>query len=168
MTKLDYRRLNQVSFGKRIRKRRKELGMTLEGLAEVIDSSSNFIGNVENGKKGISLQNFIILCQALDISADSLLFDVEDHDDNAKSSTVNENGDLNYNHKVEDIIYDKGGKYGYGGEFERDKLISWIIDDLRDLDIEALRIICSTVAFMSKSLKSGNCNVADREKFDKM
>ena len=64
------------SIGKYLRKYRREKGLSQEALAEKINLSSNYIGLLERGKKVPSLETFIDLVNALDISADMLLCDV--------------------------------------------------------------------------------------------
>ena len=64
------------SIGKYLRKYRREKGLSQEALAEKINLSSNYIGLLERGKKVPSLETFIDLVNALDISADMLLCEV--------------------------------------------------------------------------------------------
>ena len=61
-------------LGKRIAARRKEKGMTQEGLSEAMEVSVQMISNLEQGKKAIRPENLIKLCHALSVSADELLF----------------------------------------------------------------------------------------------
>ena len=61
------------NMGQRICKKRKELGMTQEGLAEKIDVSTQMISNLESGKKAIRPENLAKVCSALNISADYVL-----------------------------------------------------------------------------------------------
>lgn len=65
--------LNQIAMGERIRNYRELLGMTREQLAEKLDVSTKFIGDIEYGAKGISLKRFCTLAQILGVSADYLL-----------------------------------------------------------------------------------------------
>lgn len=62
-----------VDMGNRIMKRRKELGMTQEKLAETMDLSLQSVSCIELGKKAIRPENLFKLCHALDISADYIL-----------------------------------------------------------------------------------------------
>jgi transcriptional regulator with XRE-family HTH domain len=61
-------------MGKRISKRRKELGMTQEDLAEKAGLTSQTVSTAETGAKALRPQNIVKLCRALDTSADYLLF----------------------------------------------------------------------------------------------
>lgn len=60
-------------IGKRIRERRKQLNLTQEQLAELIDVTPQMISTAENGSKGIRPENIIKLGKALNISCDYLL-----------------------------------------------------------------------------------------------
>ncbi|MCB6574833.1 helix-turn-helix domain-containing protein, partial [Phascolarctobacterium faecium] len=72
--------LDLLQMGERIRRQRELHGMTRELLAEKLDVSTKFIADVERGSKGMSLQNFYLLIQILDISADYLLSgDADNH-----------------------------------------------------------------------------------------
>lgn len=67
----DYTVLKEI--GERIRLRRKELKLTQEQLAELMDVSLQMISNLEQGKKAIRPENIIKLCSALESSADYIL-----------------------------------------------------------------------------------------------
>lgn len=60
-------------IGTRINARRKELSMTQERLAEMMDVSIQMISNLELGKKAIRPENLVKLCVALNVSADYIL-----------------------------------------------------------------------------------------------
>jgi len=66
--------LNYELLGKHIRKRRKEKNLTLEQLAEQLDVSTTFIGQIERGKGVPSLETLVKIANVLEISTDSLLF----------------------------------------------------------------------------------------------
>ena len=70
MLKVDY-----VNLGRRIRERRKLLGLTQAELAEMIDCSSTFIGHIERATRIPSLNTVVDLCYALETSLDVLLCD---------------------------------------------------------------------------------------------
>lgn len=61
------------SIGERIRNRRKQLHLTQENLAELIDVTPQMISTAENGTKGIRPENVIKLSKALNVSCDYLL-----------------------------------------------------------------------------------------------
>lgn len=60
-------------IGVRINARRKELSITQERLAELMDVSIQMISNLELGKKAIRPENLVKLCTALNVSADYIL-----------------------------------------------------------------------------------------------
>lgn len=60
-------------IGMRINARRKELSITQERLAELMDVSIQMISNLELGKKAIRPENLVKLCTALNVSADYIL-----------------------------------------------------------------------------------------------
>lgn len=67
--------MNLSYLGERIRTRRKELGITIEQLAEKIDIGYNHLSNIERGKKTPSLETLIKIVNALDTTADIILKD---------------------------------------------------------------------------------------------
>lgn len=68
--KLDNKRL-----GEKIRAVRRKRGLTQNTLAEAISCSVQFLSNIENGKKGVSLDTFLSIANALHVSTDALLMD---------------------------------------------------------------------------------------------
>ena len=62
-------------MGDRIKEARKEKGFTQERLAERLDISVEFVGQIERGLKLPSMQVFIKLIEVLNVSADYLLRD---------------------------------------------------------------------------------------------
>lgn len=62
-------------FGQRLREQRKANGWTLEQFAERAGLSTNYVGDLERGKKSPSLETFIRLVEVLDVSADMLIRD---------------------------------------------------------------------------------------------
>ena len=67
--------MDYISLGQRIRKYRKQKGYTLEQLAERLDVSTTFIGQIERASGKPSLETLVRIANALDVSADALLFD---------------------------------------------------------------------------------------------
>lgn len=64
------------AIGAKIRAARKSKKLRQEDLAEKTGLSPNYIGMVERGEKVPSLESFINIANALDVSADVLLADV--------------------------------------------------------------------------------------------
>lgn len=61
------------AFGLKARMRRYEIGLTQEELAEKADLHPTYIGSVERGERNISLENIIVLSQALSCSPKDLM-----------------------------------------------------------------------------------------------
>ena len=64
---------NQKELGKRIRDERLKNKLTIEKLCELLDVSPSFIGLVERGTSGISIEKLCKLSEVLNISTDYLL-----------------------------------------------------------------------------------------------
>jgi transcriptional regulator with XRE-family HTH domain len=60
-------------LGKRIRDERLLLRLTMEQLAERIDKSTNFIGQIERGEGKPSIETLVDIANALGTSVDTLL-----------------------------------------------------------------------------------------------
>lgn len=60
-------------IGKRVKKRRIELGYTQEYFAEKMDVSIQMISGTESGKKALKLENFIKFCEILETTPDYLI-----------------------------------------------------------------------------------------------
>ena len=67
--------MSMDSIGKNIRKRRDELGIKQEQLAEMVDLSVSYVGALERGEKVPSMGTFIDIANALKVSTDTLLAD---------------------------------------------------------------------------------------------
>ena len=61
-------------IGTRIRELRLLQGYTQAQFSEKINVSTNFLSEIENGKKGLSYETIINICTVFSISADYLLF----------------------------------------------------------------------------------------------
>lgn len=64
-------------IGKRIRKIRKENGITQTELASQINVSTNHLGNIETGHKNPSAEMLINIAAALGVTVDSLLIEID-------------------------------------------------------------------------------------------
>lgn len=84
---MHYKKLDQALLGKRIRECRKRKHLTQAQLAEMLNISPKFICEIERGSKGIALKNFVLLVQALEVSADYLLLGHHENTKNNDSST---------------------------------------------------------------------------------
>lgn len=67
--------MDKAVIGKRIREARKEHKLTLEKFADMAGIGTVYLGEIERGEKMPSINTFIKMVNALDISADILLRD---------------------------------------------------------------------------------------------
>lgn len=70
-----------VEIGGRVRKSRETLGLSREALAEKADLASSFLGTIELGSGSFTAESLIKLCRALGVSADFILFGIEEQGD---------------------------------------------------------------------------------------
>ena len=63
-----------TEMGSRIAARRKQLHLTQERLAEMMDVSLQTVSCIELGKKAIRPENLVKLCNSLDTTADFILY----------------------------------------------------------------------------------------------
>lgn len=77
---------NQLT-GKRIREIREFQKLSRESLAEKANISTQFLADIESGKKGMTIVTLKKLCNALHISADSIVFGCES-EENAKVNAM--------------------------------------------------------------------------------
>jgi len=73
------------ALGRRIRQQRKLLDLTQGELAQRINVSTSYVGHIERGMKHCTLDTFVTLCSALNVTPDMLLQDslpanLTDHD----------------------------------------------------------------------------------------
>lgn len=62
-----------AEFGARVRARRQELQLSQEGLADRSGLHWTFVGQVERGRRNLSLHNLLKLAEALDIDPADLV-----------------------------------------------------------------------------------------------
>lgn len=67
--------LDLKKTGKRIQWYRKKLGISQEAMAEAIDCSSTYVSLIETGNRAVSMEVFVVIANALHVSADDLLID---------------------------------------------------------------------------------------------
>lgn len=72
-------KINCKKLGKRIQSIRKDRGLSQEQLAEAIGKSPSAVSCIETGRKCPSLETFILIANALRVSADTLLLDQLPH-----------------------------------------------------------------------------------------
>lgn len=79
----------QLEIGQRIRKIRLERDMTQAQFSESVYITSNFLSEIENGKKGLSCETLYNICEAQNLSSDYLLFG-ETKDENSPVESIME------------------------------------------------------------------------------
>ena len=67
--------MDKLELGKKLRDARQKKGYSQHALAEIADIGNVYLGEIERGLKMPSLNTFIKLIEALDISADYILRD---------------------------------------------------------------------------------------------
>lgn len=82
--------MNYESIGKNIRKYRSDKKMRQEDLAELTGLSTTYVGMVERGEKIPSLETFLSILNALNVSADMVLYEVLSTGYDIKVSLLNE------------------------------------------------------------------------------
>ena len=64
---------DQVAVGERLRELRKGKGLSQEAMAELLNTSKTHYGNMERGKKGVSVDFLLEIAEAFHVSTDYLL-----------------------------------------------------------------------------------------------
>ncbi len=67
--------IDNAAVGERIRRKRCELGMTQEQLAQKCAISTSYIGHLERGTGSMSVNILMLISHALGVSADYILMD---------------------------------------------------------------------------------------------
>lgn len=80
--------LNYNDIGKNIREVRKENGLSQAMLSELVDKSPSYISYIETGAKSMSLDTFVMIANALGVTADRLLMEQLDEKNDITSSQV--------------------------------------------------------------------------------
>jgi transcriptional regulator with XRE-family HTH domain len=62
-----------AEFGRRVRARRTELGLSQEALADIAQLHWTFVGQVERGRRNLTLHNILKLAAALQIDPAELI-----------------------------------------------------------------------------------------------
>ena len=85
------RSLDRKSLGVQVRRYREKRERTQMQLAERADLTGTYIGYVERGEKTMSMESFVRIVNALDVSANELLSDSlahPDHDEDREVSNL--------------------------------------------------------------------------------
>lgn len=67
--------MDYLSLGKRIKEERLKLNLTQEKLAEMVDISATYLGQIERGERGITLENLVKLANKFGVTIDCLMTD---------------------------------------------------------------------------------------------
>ena len=67
--------MEQKTLGRRIREERLKLNLTQEKLAEDVDLSMAYIGQIERGERSLTLDNLVAVANRLGVTVDYLLSD---------------------------------------------------------------------------------------------
>ena len=65
--------MDYIDLGIRIKRKRLEMNLTQEAVAEMSKISTPYMGQIERGQKKLSLENFVNIANALNCSTDELL-----------------------------------------------------------------------------------------------
>lgn len=82
--------MDRNKVGKRIQEYREKAGISQEFMAEKIGLSVTSVSNIERGKNFPTFENFIKICNVINVSTDLLLSDVVNAAYVAKSSELSE------------------------------------------------------------------------------
>lgn len=63
-----------IIIGRRIRNKREQQGLSREKLSEMANISSQFLADIETGKKGMTVSTLKKLCDALCVSSDAIVY----------------------------------------------------------------------------------------------
>lgn len=99
---------DNIIIGQRIRRIRTFQKISREKLAEKANISTQFLADIETGKKGMTVTTLKKLCDALCVSADSIIFGTQtnsaDYTLNAMLSSVPENKRVELSEIIQIII----------------------------------------------------------------
>lgn len=77
-----------ATIGKRIRTVREKQKLSREHLAELSNISTQFLADIETGKKGMTVATLKKICSALHISTDSIVYGTENSDNSVISAMI--------------------------------------------------------------------------------
>ena len=99
---------DQKEIGKRIRDHRLKNKLTIEKLCELLDVSPSFIGLVERGTSGISIEKLCRLSEIFHVSTDYLIKGIQDVDASPQQQNNSALDALNaylYNSTEDEILF---------------------------------------------------------------
>lgn len=65
------------AIGSRIKAERRKVGLTQEGLSEIVSVTPHYIYEIERGMKAMSVETLMNLFEALELSVDYILYGIQ-------------------------------------------------------------------------------------------
>lgn len=99
--------MDYINLGIRIKRKRLEMNLTQENLAEMAKISTAYMGQIERGEKRLSLENFVNIANALNCSTDELLRNSTEGNTNSRFAEINriiEKVPVNETEKIIEIL----------------------------------------------------------------
>ncbi len=93
-----------IEIGSRVRKSRERLGYSREALAEKAELATSFIGSIELGTGSFSAESLIKLCKTLSVSADYILFGLEQPTDLSEIASMLSGLDPKYLPQLQELL----------------------------------------------------------------
>ena len=93
----------QVDFGGRLRAERERKGLTRLALANEVETKQNYIAEIERGDRSPSLNTFVKILLALEISADSVIFGVSENNKDDRDILISDLINFFSRRSIEDI-----------------------------------------------------------------
>ena len=69
--------MDYITLGKRIKEERLKLNLTQEQLAEAVNISTSYMGQIERGERNVTLDTLLRITYKLNVSVDYILNDYE-------------------------------------------------------------------------------------------
>jgi transcriptional regulator with XRE-family HTH domain len=82
--------MDYTALGRRIREERLKLNLTQEQLAEQVDISTSYMGQIERGERNIALDTLVRMSNSLGVTVDYLLKDSVNTDTNIFINQINQ------------------------------------------------------------------------------
>jgi transcriptional regulator with XRE-family HTH domain len=96
--------INLDSFGMRVRRKRKEMGITQARLAELCEVSVPFIGHIERGSRSPSVESLLVICRVLEVTPDYLLQDYLNFDHSLALGARISNSDIQSLERISKVL----------------------------------------------------------------
>jgi len=80
--------MDYKALGKRIREERLKLNLTQEKLAEAVDLSTAYVGQIERGDRNLTLDSLVLIANRLGVTVDYMLSDSVSPEQSASSNVV--------------------------------------------------------------------------------